>query len=122
MAVMASRDTRSEIAGVDLSSAQFKFVTLESDGQVDLANAAGEQAYGVCIVGGAAGTSVTIIRTGSVTVEAGGIIAAGAAVTTTATGTAATAAVGNIIMGYAKEAGVAGQIIEIELITGGNAA
>ena len=121
MAVMASRDTRSEIAGVDLSSAQFKFVTLESDGFVDLANGAGEQAYGVCIVGGAVGAAVTVVRTGSVNVIAGGTIAAGAAVATDASGTAATAATGNIIMGYAKEAGVAGQIIEIELITGGNA-
>lgn len=122
MAVMASRDTRSEIAGVDLSSAQFKFVTLESDGFVDLANLAGEQAYGVCIVGGAVGSAVTVVRTGSVNVVAGGTIAAGAAVATNASGTAAAAAVGNIIMGYAKEAGVAGQVIEIELITGGNAA
>lgn len=122
MAVMASRDTRSEIAGVDLSSAQFKFVTLESDGFVDLANAAGEQAYGVCIVGGAVGAAVTVVRTGSVNVVAGGTIAAGAAVATDAAGDAVTAAIGNIIMGYAKEAGVAGQVIEIELITGGNAA
>ena len=122
MTVMVSRDTRSEIAGVDLSSAQFKFVTLESDGFVDLANGAGEQCYGVCVAGAAAGASVTIVRTGSVMVEAGGTIAAGAAVATNAAGEAVTAASTNIIMGYAKEAGVDGQIIEIELITGGNAA
>lgn len=42
MAVMQSRDNRTFIAGEDLSSAQFKFVTLESDGQVDLADSAGE--------------------------------------------------------------------------------
>jgi hypothetical protein len=51
MAVMQSRDNRTFIAGEDLSSAQFKFVTLESDGQVDLADSAGENAIGVCIVG-----------------------------------------------------------------------
>ena len=120
MAVMQSRDTRTEIAGVDLSSAQFKFVTLEADGLVDLANAAGEQCYGVCIVGAAVGQAVTVVRSGSVVVEAGGTIAAGAAVQTGADGTALAAAAGDVVMGYAKEAGVDGQIIEIELITGGN--
>lgn len=122
MAVMQSRDNRTETAGADLSSAQFKFVTLDAGGAVTVAGAAGEQAYGVCIVGGASGKPVTVTRTGSCMVEAGGTIAAGDAVATNASGTAATATTGNIIMGYAKEAGVAGQIIEVELITGGNAA
>lgn len=122
MAVMQSRDTRSETAGVDLSAAQFKFVTLESDGNVDLANAAGENAYGVCIAGAAAGRSVTVVRTGSCMVVAGGTISAGAAVATDANGAAAAATTGNVILGYAKEAAVAGQVIEVELITGGNVA
>lgn len=121
MTVMQSRDTRTEIAGADLSAAQFKFVTLESTGKVILANAAGEQAYGVVIVGAASDRAVTVVRTGSVMVEAGGTIAAGAAVATNAAGEAQTAASTNIVMGYAKEAGVDGQLIEIELITGGNA-
>jgi len=120
MAVMQSRDTRTEIAGVDLSSAQFKFVTLESDAQVDLANSAGEAVYGVCIVGAGAGKAVTIVRTGSVLVEAGDVVAAGAALATDAAGAAVGAGAGDYIVGYAKEAGVDGQIIEIELITGGN--
>lgn len=120
MAVLQTRDTRTFIAGEDLSSAQFKFVTLESDGQVDLADAAGENAIGVCLVGGATGTAVTVAVTGKVTVEAGATIAAGAEVTTTAAGKAATAAAGNVVLGYALEAGVDGQIIAIELIQGGN--
>jgi hypothetical protein len=66
MAVMQSRDTRTFIAGEDLSSAQFKFVTLESDGQVDLADSAGENAIGVCLVGGAAGAAVTVVVSGKV--------------------------------------------------------
>lgn len=122
MAVMQSRDTRTFIAGVDLSSAQFKFVTLESDGQVDLANSAGENCVGVCLVGGTAGKAVTVAMTGKVMVTAGGTIAAGAAVATDASGDAVTASTGNVIMGYATEAGVDGQIIAIELIQGGNAA
>ena len=120
MAVMQSRDNRSFIAGEDLSSAQFKFVTLESDGQVDLADSAGENAIGVCLAGGAAGAAVTVCVSGSCLVEAGGTIAAGAAVQVGADGTATAAASGDYVMGYAREAAVDGQIIQIELIQGGN--
>tara|TARA_Y100000385_G_C12881970_1_gene546138 strand:+ start:198 stop:569 length:372 start_codon:yes stop_codon:yes gene_type:complete len=122
MAVMQSRDNRTFIAGEDLSSAQFKFVTLESDGQVDLADSAGENAIGVCIVGGTSGNAVTVTVSGSVMVTCGGTIAAGAAVQTDASGDALTAATGDVILGYAREAGVDGQIIEIEMIQGGNLA
>jgi len=122
MAVMQSRDTRTFIAGEDLSSAQFKFVTLESDGQVDLADAAGENCVGVLINDPAAAEAATVVMSGKVMVTAGGTIAAGAAVATDAAGDAVTASTGNIVMGYATEAGVDGQIIAIELIQGGNAA
>lgn len=122
MAVMQSRNNRTLIAGADLSSAQFKFVTLESTGSVILANSAGENCLGVCLVGAASGNAATICVAGSVMVQAGGTIAAGDKVTTTAAGKAATATTGNIVLGYAREAGVDGQIIEIELIQGGNAA
>jgi hypothetical protein len=122
MAVMQSRDNRTFIAGEDLSTAQFKFVTLESGGTVDLADSAGENALGVCLAGAAAGKAVTVCVSGSVMVEAGGTIAAGVQVQTDATGKAALAATGDIVLGYTREAGVAGQIIEIEMIQGGNVA
>ena len=120
MAVMQSRDNRTFIAGEDLSAAHFKFVTLESGGTVDLADAAGENAMGVCLVGSAAGNAVTVCVSGSVMVEAGGTIEAGDAVQTGADGTALAAAAGDVVLGYAREAGVDGQIIEIEMIQGGN--
>lgn len=120
MAVIQTRDTRTFIAGEDLSAAQFKFVTLESDGQVDLADSAGENCIGVCLVGGTAGAAVTVAISGKVMVEAGDTVAAGAAVQTDANGDAITAASGDYVMGYALEAGVDGQIIAIELIQGGN--
>lgn len=120
MAVMQSRDNRTFIAGEDLSAAQFKFVTLESDGQVDLADAAGENAMGVCLVGGTAGNAVTVCVSGSVMITAGGTIAAGASLQTDASGDAITAASGDVVLGYAREAGVDGQIIEMEMIQGGN--
>ena len=122
MAVMQSRDTRTFVAGESLAAAQFKFVTLESDGQVDLADSAGENCVGVCINDPAAGEAATVVMSGKVMVTAGGTIAAGAAIATDASGDAVTASTGNIVMGYATEAGVDGQVIAIELIQGGNAA
>ena len=124
MAVMQSRDNRTFIAGEDLSSAQFKFVTLEADGQVDLADADAENCIGVCLVGGLAGAAVTVTVSGKVMVEAGGAITAGDAVVTNAAGEAVTLTASSsataVTMGYALENGVDGQIIAIELIQGGN--
>ena len=123
MAVIQTRDTRSFEAGGNVSAAQFKFVTLESDGQVDLANAAGENCIGVLLNNpDAAGKAATVAISGKVMITAGGTIAAGAAVATDAAGDAVTATTGNIVMGYALEAGVDGQVIAVELIQGGNAA
>ena len=122
MAVMQSRDTRSFVAGESLTAAQFKFVTLESDGQVDLADSAGENCIGVLLNNPAAVAAATVAVSGKVMVTAGGSIAAGAAVATDASGDAVTAASTNIIMGYALEAAVDGQVMAIELIQGGNAA
>ena len=122
MAVMQSRDTRSFVAGESLAAAQFKFVTLESDGQVDLADSAGENCIGVLLNNPAAAAAATVAVSGKVMVTSGGTIAAGAAVATDASGDAVTAASTNIIMGYALEAAVDGQVMAIELIQGGNAA
>lgn len=121
MAVMQTRDTRTFEAGEDLSAAQFHFVTLESDGQVDLADAAGENCIGVLLnAPAAAGRAATVAISGKVMVEAGATVAAGAALQTNAAGEAITAATGDYIMGYALEAGVDGQVIAMELIQGGN--
>lgn len=123
MAVMQSRDTRTFNAGEDLSSAQFKFVTLEADGNVDLADAAGERAVGVLLnKPDAAGKAATVAMTGKVMVVAGGSVTAGDEVATDAAGDAVTAASTNIVMGYALEDAVDGQVFAIELIQGGNAA
>ena len=108
MATEQSRNSRTFVAGEDLSTAQFKFVTLEADGQVDLAE-------------GAAGVAVAVLVDGPVIVEAGGTVTNGGAVATDATGRAVDATTGDIIMGYAMEAGAVNQKIQIELIQGGNA-
>lgn len=123
MAVMQSRDTRTFNAGEDLSSAQFKFVTLEADGNVDLADAAGERAVGVLLnKPDAAGKAATVAMTGKVMVVAGGTVTAGDEIATDASGDAVTASSTNIVMGYALEDAVDGQVFAIELIQGGNAA
>lgn len=121
MAIMQSRDTRTFVAGEDLSTAQFKFVTLEADGEVDLADSAGENCIGVLLVEGAAAKAVTVAISGSVIVECGGTVTNGGAVAADATGRAVDATTSDIIMGYAREAGAVNQKIEIELIQGGNA-
>jgi len=121
MAVMQSRDTRTYVAGEDLSAAQFKFVTLESDGQIDLADSAGENCVGVLLNDPASGNAATVVMSGKTLVKSGGTIAAGASVATNAAGLAVTAASGNIVMGYATEAAVSGQTMAVELIQGGNA-
>ncbi len=121
MAVQESRDTRTFIAGEDLSSSQFKFVTLESDGQVDLADAAGERCFGVLENDPAAGAEATVVVAGQTRITCGGTVAAGAQLQTDASGDAITAAAGDVVMGYAMEAGAVNQKIQIELIQGGNA-
>ena len=122
MATEQSRNTRTFVAGEDLSTAQFKFVTLEADGQVDLADSAGENCIGVLRTEGAAGVAVAVLVDGPVIVECGGTVTNGGAVATDATGRAVDATSTDIIMGYAMEAGVTNQKIQIELIQGGNAA
>lgn len=122
MAVTESRDNRTFIAGESLTAAQFLFVTLESDGEIDLADGAGEQCIGILENDPATGGEATVTVSGKCRVKAGATVAAGAAVATDAAGKGVTAASTNIIMGYALEGGVANQVIAMELIQGGNAA
>ena len=125
MATMLSRDTRTFEAGEDLSAAQSHFVTLEADGQVDLADADAENCVGVLLNNpSAAGYAATVVMTGRVLVEAGGAITAGDAIATNNAGEAieltASSSATAVTMGYAVEDAVDGQIFTIELIQGGN--
>ena len=120
MAVMQSRDTRTFIAGEDLSSAQFKFVTLEADGQIDLADAAGERVLGVLENQPTAGKAATVYMTGKVMVVAGAAVTAGDEIQTDAAGDAIPALTGDVVVGYALEDAVDGQVFAMELIQGGN--
>ena len=62
-----------------------------------------------------AGEAITVAYDGRVTVQAGGTITRGAAVAVGTSGKAKAAASTNVIVGFALEAGVDGQIITIEL-------
>ena len=123
MAVMQSRDTRTFEAGADLSAGQFKFVTLAADGQVDITSSAGGNAIGVLLnKPAAAGRAATVCVSGSVMITCGGTITAGDQIQSDANGDALLAATSDVVLGYARENGVDGQIIEMEFITGGNVA
>lgn len=123
MAVMQSRDNRTFEAGGDLSAAQFKFVTLAADGQVDVTASAGGNAIGVLLNNpAAAGRAATVCVSGSVMIKCGGTVTAGDQLQANTDGTALLAATGDVVLGYARESGVINQVIEMEFITGGNVA
>lgn len=94
---------------------QFAFVTLASDGQVDKTGA-GLRADAVALQAAtAASQTVTGAYDGRVTVVAAGSISQGGAVASDANGKAVAATTGDVILGYALEAGATGQVITIEL-------
>jgi hypothetical protein len=113
MAFTENMSTRTYVSGSAV--AQFTFVSLAADGQVDN-TAANARTDGVVLqAAGAAGQAVTVAYDGRVTVQAGGTITRGAAVAVGTSGKAKAAASTNVIVGYAVEAGVDGQVITIEL-------
>lgn len=91
-------------AGQDLSSKQYQFVVLASDGQIDPAGTAGILVDGVLqdkpsAAGRAAGVAI-----GRVTkVRAGGVITKGDKISTKNDGKAQTAASGHVVLGRALE-------------------
>jgi hypothetical protein len=114
MAFTERMATRTSISGAAI--AQFTFVAgPASDGQIDPCGD-GARACGVALTSAAgAGEAVTVAYDGRVTVKAAGNITRGAAVASDASGEAVAAGSGDIILGYALEAGVDNQIITVEL-------
>ena len=114
MAFTERMATRTSISGAAI--AQFTFVAgPASDGQIDPCGD-GARACGVALTSAAgAGEAVTVAYDGRVTVKAAGNITRGAAVASDSAGEAVAAASGDIILGYALEAGVDNQIITVEL-------
>jgi hypothetical protein len=105
-------------AGADLSAGQYKFVTVASDGQVDLTASAGGAAIGVLQnAPDAAGVPATVAIAGRVKVTAGGTVAAGNKVQSDASGDAIVAASGDTVLGYALQAADDGDVFAIALIS-----
>lgn len=117
MAFTENMQTRTYVAGSNLSAKQFCFVSLAADGQVD-ATGAGALAAGVLLNDPAAGGAATVAYDGRVTVVCGGTVTRGGEVTSDANGEAVDATTSDVIVGYALEAGVNGQVITIELARG----
>ena len=100
-------------AGADLSTKQFYFVSLASDGQID-PTGAGAIAQGVLQdAPAAAGRAALVAVAGKVKVVCGAAVTKGGPVASTSSGTATNATTGNIILGTALETGASGRIIEI---------
>lgn len=81
-------------AGEDLSSNQFQFVTMESDGQIDLADAETDIVLGVLQNKPEAGQAAKVMISGVSKVEADETLAAGNLVHSSADGQAAVFAAG----------------------------
>lgn len=111
-------------ASGDLSSSQFLFVTIDSNGQAAVAG------DGVVVVGvlqdkpAAQGRACSIYGSGSISkVKAGAAVAAGAKVSSDAAGKAVTAASGEYIAGIALDAAsAANQLISVLLFFPGRVA
>lgn len=104
---------------------QWRFVTLESDGKVDMADADAEQCIGVALSSTTASDrAVTVAKSGRVKIEAGGAVTAGDEVVTDTSGMAVekstSSSITAVTMGFALEDAASGDFFQIELIQGGN--
>ena len=105
------------LAAADFTSAQHRFVSLDSNGDVAL-TAAGARMDGALENNPDIGQPATVMGPGSVAkVEASAAIASGADVASAANGQAVTSATGNYIAGPAMTAtGASGEIVSVWLI------
>ena len=105
-------------AGADLTAGLFKFVSVNSSGQLVLPAANGSPVYGVVsenAASSATGSPVTVDIIGIVKVVAGATVATGARVMANTNGAAITATTGLNVAGIARKGGASGEIIEVLL-------
>lgn len=108
-------------ASADLSTHQFKFVELDGNGRLAVANASTDLPIGVLGNKPAALDAAGEVQiSGRVKVIAGATVAAGARVMSNGSGLAITAATtGNIVKGLALTGGAVNELIEVDLFPGG---
>jgi hypothetical protein len=108
-------------AAADLSTHQFKFMEVDGNGRVNVANASTDLSMGV-LQGkpSAIDQPAEVAILGRVKVIAGATVAAGARVMSNASGLAITAATtGNIVKGLCLKGGAVNELLEIDLFPGG---
>jgi hypothetical protein len=103
-------------AGADLSTAQYKFVKLNSDGDVILAAATTDRPIGVLQNDPASGETAEVTIAGGTKVKAGGSVAVGNPLFTNATALGVTSTVGSsaatfYILGTVISAGASGEVV-----------
>ncbi|RWB66567.1 hypothetical protein [Mesorhizobium sp.] len=104
MATESTLNNRSYPAGADLSGTQFRFVKLNTSGQVVACSAAGEGAIGVLQnAPDAVGKAATVAVGGQTKIRFSASINPGVAIATNASGDVQTAATGNKILGIVVE-------------------
>jgi len=105
-------------AGADLSAKQFRFVVLNTSGQLVAVSSAGADADGVLLnKPDAAGKAAEFAFGGIVKVVAGGSITAGDKVQSDAAGEALTAASGDHVLGKALKDADDGDLVEVLLVS-----
>lgn len=103
-------------AGEDMSAKQYFIVQLDAAGKLEVAEGATDLIVGVLQNEPQAGENALYRHTGTAKVKLGGTVGIGAWVTTDANGKGvATTTDGDITIGRALEAGVDGDVIEVQL-------
>ena len=104
-------------ASGDLSAAQFHCVEVDSNGQVTVANAAGESVFGILQNNpNAQGVAASIMKDGVSKCVAGAAVVAGNLVQTNASGRVIPVASGDFVVGRALDSvGADGEIVSIGL-------
>lgn len=119
MATQAITGAITRKAGSDLTAAQYKFVKIAADGEIDVAGA-GVQAEGVLAEGVSLGRAACVNTDGEAKVVTGtGGLTAGDAVAAAADGTAVTAAGGDVVLGVAMVDSAEGAMGTVLLNKGG---
>lgn len=110
---------KSIVAGEDLTAAQFSIVQLSATGEIEAGEGATDLLVGVLQNTPGAGEMATYRFIGTAKVKLGGTVGIGAWVTSDASGHGvATTTANDAVIGRALEAGVDGDIIEVQLMIG----
>ncbi len=107
---------KSRVCSEDLSAKQFFIVQQDASGDIEVAEGATDLLVGVLQNAPTSGEQATYRFLGTSKVKLGGTVAIGDWVTTDSAGKGvATTTDGNIVIGKALDAGVDGDIIEVQL-------